>query len=64
MAVVRAAADGARRYLARPDIFHLHGVTGAMAVEILAAHIRPRTAPPPWPACTPSTPRCTRPPNR
>jgi hypothetical protein len=39
MAVVRAAADGARRYLARPDIFHLHGVTGAMAVEILASHI-------------------------
>ena len=39
MAVVRAAADGARRYLARPDIFHLHGVTGAMAVEMLAAHI-------------------------
>jgi hypothetical protein len=39
MAVVRAAAGGARRYLARPDIFHLHGVTGAMAVEILAAHI-------------------------
>src|SRR5208282_2094441 len=39
MAVVEAAADGARRYLARPDIFHLHGVTGAMAVEILAAHI-------------------------
>ena len=39
MAVVRAAADGTRRYLARPDIFHLHGVTGAMAVEILAAHI-------------------------
>src|SRR5207253_1709610 len=39
MALVRAAAAGARRYLARPDIFHLHGVTGAMAVEILAAHI-------------------------
>jgi hypothetical protein len=39
LAVVRAAADGARRYLARPDIFHLHGVTGAMAVEILTAHI-------------------------
>ena len=36
-----AAADGARRYLARPDIFHLRGVTGAMAVEILAAHIPP-----------------------
>jgi hypothetical protein len=39
MAVVQAAADGARRYLARPGIVHLHGVTGAMAVEILAAHI-------------------------
>jgi hypothetical protein len=37
MAVIQAAADGARRYLARPDIFHLHGVTGAMAVKILAA---------------------------
>ena len=42
-AVVRAAADGARRYLARPNIVHLHGVTGAMAVEILAGHI-PATA--------------------
>jgi hypothetical protein len=39
MAVVEAAAGGARRYLARPGIFHLHGVTGAMAVEILAARI-------------------------
>ena len=39
MAVVEAAGDGARRYLARPNIVHLHGVTGAMAVEILAAHI-------------------------
>jgi hypothetical protein len=38
-AVVRAAADGARRYLARPNILHLHGVTGAMAVEILVGHI-------------------------
>ena len=42
-AVVRAAADGARRYLARPNILHLHGVTGAMAVEILVGHI-PDTA--------------------
>ena len=42
-AVVRAAADGARRYLARPNILHLHGVTGAMAVEILIGHI-PATA--------------------
>jgi hypothetical protein len=39
MALVQAAADGARRYLSRPDIYHLHGVTGAMAVEILAGHI-------------------------
>ena len=39
LAVVEAAADGARRYLARPDIVHLHGVTRAMAVEILVAHI-------------------------
>jgi hypothetical protein len=38
-AVVRAAADGARHYLARPNIVHLHGVTGAMAVEILVGHI-------------------------
>ena len=42
-AVVRAAADAARRYLARPNILHLHGVTGAMAVEILVGHI-PATA--------------------
>ncbi|MBV9448298.1 MAG: DUF4243 domain-containing protein [Streptosporangiaceae bacterium] len=42
-AVVRAAADGARHYLARPNILHLHGVTGAMAVEILVGHI-PATA--------------------
>jgi hypothetical protein len=39
LAVVHAAAHGARHYLARPDILHLHGVTGAMAVEILASHI-------------------------
>jgi hypothetical protein len=38
-AVVGAAADGARRYLAEPNIPHLHGVTGAMAVEILIGHI-------------------------
>jgi hypothetical protein len=37
-AAVRAAADGARRYLARPSILYLHGVTGA-AVEILVGHI-------------------------
>ena len=39
LAVVYAAAQGARHYLARPDILNLHGVTGAMAVEILAGHI-------------------------
>ena len=38
-AVVQAAANGARHYLARPNIVHLHGVTGAMAVEILTGHI-------------------------
>jgi hypothetical protein len=43
LAVVNAAAAGARRYLARPSIPNLHGVTGAMAVEILAGHI-PATA--------------------
>jgi len=39
LAVVNAAADGARRYLTRPNILNLHGVTGAMAVEILAPHV-------------------------
>jgi hypothetical protein len=38
-AVVAAAARGARYYVADPSIFHLHGVTGAMAVELLAPHI-------------------------
>jgi hypothetical protein len=38
-AVTSAAADGARRYLSRPDIFNLHGVTAAMAVEILVQHL-------------------------
>jgi hypothetical protein len=40
-AVAGAAADGARRYLSRPGIFALHGVTGAMAVDLLADHLRP-----------------------
>ena len=38
-AVVAAAAAGAGYYVAEPNIFHLHGVTGAMAVELLAPHI-------------------------
>jgi hypothetical protein len=40
-AIIRAAADGAHHYLARPNIFNLHGVTGAMAVELMADHILP-----------------------
>jgi hypothetical protein len=38
-AVVAAAAVGASYYVAEPNILHLHGVTGAMAVELLAPHI-------------------------
>jgi hypothetical protein len=40
-AIVAAAAEGARYYLSRPNIFKLHGVTGAMAVELVADHISP-----------------------
>jgi hypothetical protein len=40
-ALVAAAADGAHHYLAQPNIFNLHGVTGAMAVELMADHISP-----------------------
>jgi Questin oxidase-like len=40
-AIVASAANGARHYLAQPNIFHLHGVTGAMAVDLLAPHIPP-----------------------
>ena len=38
-AVTRAAANGALHYVAHPSIFNLHGVTGAMAVELLVGHI-------------------------
>ncbi len=38
-AVVSAAATGASYYVAEPNIFHLHGVTGAMAVQLLQPHI-------------------------
>jgi len=37
--VVAAAADGARYYVASPSIYFLHGVTGAMAIELLAPHL-------------------------
>jgi Questin oxidase-like len=36
---LQAAAHGARCYVADPDIFNLHGVTGAMAVHLLAGHL-------------------------
>jgi hypothetical protein len=39
VAVTRAAAEGASRYLVRPNIFYLHGVTGAMAVELFLDRI-------------------------
>ena len=38
-AVVGDAARGARHYLVEPTIYYLHGVTGAMAVELLLPHI-------------------------
>lgn len=37
--VLQAAAHGARCYVADPTIFNLHGVTGAMAVHLLAGHL-------------------------
>ncbi|MBO0713822.1 MAG: DUF4243 domain-containing protein, partial [Acidimicrobiales bacterium] len=37
--VVAAAEEAARHYLAAPSIFFLHGVTGAMAVELLIDHL-------------------------
>ncbi len=37
--VLAVAAQSARRYLARPDIFNLHGVTSAMALDMLAPHL-------------------------
>jgi len=43
-AVVEAAAAGARHYVAQPNIFNLHGVTGAMAVELLIGHLDPEDA--------------------
>ena len=42
--VVRGATHVARRYLARPNIIHLHGVTAAMAVSILIRHVDEATA--------------------
>lgn len=39
--LLAAAAGGARHYVAEPTIFALHGVTGAMAVALLAPHLPP-----------------------
>jgi hypothetical protein len=41
ISVATAAGDAARYYLADPSILTLHGVTGAMAVELLIDHIPP-----------------------
>lgn len=38
-AVVVAAANAARHYLGAPSILYLHGVTGAMAIELLVGHL-------------------------
>jgi hypothetical protein len=38
-AIARAAAFGARCFVSQPNIFNLHGVTGAMAVELFVGHI-------------------------
>jgi hypothetical protein len=44
LAVLGAAAVGARHYVETPTIFNLHGVTGAMAVHLLCSHIAPADA--------------------
>jgi hypothetical protein len=41
LAATWAAALGARHYVTAPTIFNLHGVTGAMAVQLLAGHLSP-----------------------
>jgi len=40
-AALQAAAVAARCYATAPNIFNLHGVTGAMAVHLLACHVLP-----------------------
>jgi hypothetical protein len=42
--ITDAAANGAGHYVARPNIFYLHGVTGAMAVDLLVDHVPPEAA--------------------
>lgn len=38
-AVLASAGEAARFYLGEPSIYHLHGVTGAMAVHLLAPYV-------------------------
>jgi hypothetical protein len=42
--VLAAAGGGARHYVEEPTIFALHGVTGAMAVDLLIPHLDPDAA--------------------
>jgi hypothetical protein len=44
LAVLRAAALGAGSYVSEPNIFNLHGITGAMAVHLLSGHLSPGDA--------------------
>jgi hypothetical protein len=37
--IAELAAGAAHRFVASPDVFTLHGVTGAMAVHLLAGHV-------------------------
>lgn len=39
--LIAAAAGGARHFVEDPTIFALHGVTGAMAVDLLVPHLDP-----------------------
>jgi hypothetical protein len=39
LAAMMAAADGARCYAAAPNVFNLHGVTGAMAVGLISTSL-------------------------
>jgi len=44
LAVLQAAALGAGCYVSEPNIFSLHGITGAMAVHLLGEHLSPAGA--------------------
>lgn len=44
LAVADAAADAARRYLVRPGIVELHGITGAMGIELLVPYLSAEAA--------------------